>query len=46
MQFGTQLLYQRYTAITKLLIVEKQKAGFKNRLFYQWLMEEFVFSYN
>ena len=33
LQFGIQLLYQRYSAITKLLIVGKQKAGFKNRLF-------------
>jgi len=32
MQFGLQLLYQRYYAITKLLIVKNRIAGSNNRL--------------
>jgi len=33
MQFGIQLLYQRYCAITKLLIVESKKPVFRTDFF-------------
>jgi len=34
LQFGIQLLYQRYTAITKLLIVESKKPVLRTGFFY------------